>query len=204
MKVKWLFYSSGALLIIAGAALAVERQAPLIRYDLGLTPQVIPYVSRLQPEAQPSTGAQADLSSDPEQESSPLPALPQDNRLVVPKIGLNLAILEGPDSSTLDEGIWRAPEAGAPGAGRNTIIAGHRKKNAFVLLDKLRPGDDVIVYWRGQEYDYRVTSVTVVPPDQTDILEPGSQERLTLYTCLPRSQGNKRVVVQAEPYLMPS
>jgi sortase A len=67
----------------------------------------------------------------------------------------------------------------------------------FALLYRLRPGDPIVLYWMGKEYDYRVSKVFDVGPKDIKILQQTGDERLTLYTCRPRELGDKRTVVVA-------
>lgn len=73
----------------------------------------------------------------------------------------------------------------------------------FATLHLLKKGQPVIVYWQGKEYDYIVTSIHSISGTRGINIQkdaPGSGERLVMYTCLPRSQGDKRSVVVAVPY----
>jgi len=63
----------------------------------------------------------------------------------------------------------------------------------------IKPGDEVIVYWDGAEYDYRVRETFTVEPDDETVLVRDGEDRLTLYTCRPRFLGDTRTVVVAEP-----
>ncbi|HEY5548189.1 MAG TPA: sortase [Coriobacteriia bacterium] len=120
---------------------------------------------------------------------------------MIPRIAVDAGISEGNIDAALDSGVYHYPETAAPGEAGNAVIAGHRLRRAFTLLHVLKKGDPVIVYWHGREYDYRVMVVFEVDPSDTAILERGSQELLTLYTCLPRTVGDRRTVVIAEPAL---
>jgi LPXTG-site transpeptidase (sortase) family protein len=63
----------------------------------------------------------------------------------------------------------------------------------------VKVGDTVSVVWRGKTHVYRVSKLFTVGPDDTWIMRQTGAERLTLYTCLPRTVGNKRTVVVALP-----
>ena len=173
---------AGAALMLIGIGVALALFWPDIAFRAGLVRSTSPYPSRFDVG---DRGA-----------SRPVPA---DDRLVVPRIALDAPIFEGSPASALERGVYHYPETAAPGQDGNAVIAGHRVRRAFTLLYLLSPGDDIIVYWHGVEYDYRVVSVHEVGPDATGILVRGTAEKLTLYTCTPRLLGNKRTVVVAEP-----
>jgi len=174
----------GAALMLLGIGAALVVWWPDVAFRAGLIRMETPYATRLP----------ASLVGVPRTE-----ALPKGDRLVIPRIAVDEPILEGDSDRALSNGVYHYPETAAPGEAGNAVIAGHRVRRAFTLLHVLEKGDAVIVYWRGREYDYRVSRVLEVGPSDTSILERGSQEQLTLYTCLPRSVGDKRTVAIAEP-----
>lgn len=171
----------GAVLMLVGIGTALVLWWPDIAFQTGIIKAAIPYPNRFD--------ASADSDS----------AIPADDRLVIPRIALDVPVFEGDANTALAEGLYHYPETASPGESGNAVIAGHRIARAFALLHRLEPGDAVVLYWLGQEYDYRVVSVREVGADATGILTRGDAEKLTLYTCTPRFLGNKRTVVIAEP-----
>lgn len=174
----------GAVLVLVGAGTALWLYAPDIAWELGMVEPRFPYPSRL------ATGT-VEPASD---------RMPTESAIVIPRIGAVAPILEGSPATALDKGVYRHVETGRPGGGKNTTIAGHRESRAFALLSRLESGDAIIVYWEGVEYDYRVTDVSVTTPDDDSVLWEGASEALTLYTCVPRTEGDQRTVVRAVPY----
>lgn len=133
-----------------------------------------------------------------------LSSIPETNTLIIPKIGVNIEIVEGKDESALNKGAWRMPQTSTPDKGGNTVLTGHRWKyrppseETFYLLDKLEMGDNFIVYWQGFEYDYKVASISVVFPDELDVLNPTSVPTITLITCTPLFSTEQRLIVRGE------
>lgn len=133
--------------------------------------------------------------------------VPEENRLVIPKIGVNAEILEGKGISVLSrkEGVWRDPSTKKPTEEGNMVLSGHRFQylppNLVTLynLNKIEKGDIAIVYWEGQEYDYKVTKTFSVEPADVWIKNsiPGKTQ-LTIYTCTPLWSNTHRLVVVAE------
>ena len=126
------------------------------------------------------------------------------NYLIIPKIGVEIPIVSGNDESALERGAWLLPESSTPDLSGNTILAGHRykyrppSKKTFYLLDKVKEGDLLQVFWEGKEYRYTVVSSEVVLPEQIGVLAQTEKPTLTLITCYPLFSDEKRLVVKGE------
>ena len=133
-------------------------------------------------------------------------SIPATNTVVVPSMLLSTPILEGPvwkEYQTLDKGVWRWPEGSTPDKGGNTILIGHRftytnPRGIFYELNKVKMGDVIGIFWNKKEYIYKVSSITVVSPHQTDILNQTKQAEITMYTCTPTWNPIHRLVVVAQ------
>ncbi len=131
------------------------------------------------------------------------PAVSSSNRVIIPKIGVDTAILEGPSLAILNkhDGVWH--QRGAI-TGDNFVLSGHRFKylppNTSTLynLGQLAVGDAVMVDWLGQRYLYTVSQTERVSQTDTAILAPSSTSELTIYTCYDKRQ-TERIVVIARP-----
>jgi sortase A len=130
--------------------------------------------------------------------------IPKQNTLVIPRLKLQQQIYESPTGyPALNKGVWRHP-GGRPGQGKNTVLIGHRftygGPAVFYHLDKVKPGDKLVLYWKQKKYTYQVEKSFVVPPSATEIqkVEVG-RERLTIYTCTPLITAKNRLVIQAKP-----
>ncbi len=120
--------------------------------------------------------------------------------LVVPKIKLQAAILDGTDRMSLLLAPGHVQHTAWPGDPGNAVIAAHRD-SFFRQLDDLNPGDDIYVRRGVQTYDYIVTAKSIVAPDDLAVIDPTSDTRLTLITCYPTvyiGPAPKRLVVVAE------
>jgi len=69
-------------------------------------------------------------------------------RLVIPGRGYDEIVLEGAAPRTLAFGPARLLSSAAPGEPGNIVLAGHRT-SLFRSLEDVRPGDVVILAWRG-------------------------------------------------------
>lgn len=129
--------------------------------------------------------------------------MPADNTLVIPSINLQQVVYDGASASTLSKGVWHRPHTSSPDAGSNTVVVGHRftytnPEGVFYSLDKIHPGDTIVLYWQQKKYRYTVSRTFVVPPTAVEIEQPTKQPMLTLYTCTPLWSAHDRLVIQAE------
>ena len=131
--------------------------------------------------------------------------IPLDNTLVIPKIDVDIKIVEGSTEDALLRGAWHRPGTGNPIDGGNYVVTGHRfryvppNNTTFYNLDKLEAGDLIIVYYEGQEYDYQVEESFVVEPEELHVEDDLGYDVLTLYTCTPLWTSSKRLVIRALP-----
>lgn len=139
----------------------------------------------------------------PKKINGSLQAIPPDNRLVIPTIGLNEHIYEGRSPYTLSKGIWHMPGSGDPSQGGNMVMLGHRftYRGPAVLfnLDKLVAGQRYTIFWNRVEYDYHIDTVRVVSPYDMSITEPTARPTVTVYTCTPLWTSKQRLVIEATP-----
>jgi len=130
---------------------------------------------------------------------------PQPNHVIIPAMLLNQPIYEGTVTNqykTLDKGIWHWPRSSTPDKGGNTVLIGHRftytnPEGVFYFLNKVKPGDEIGVFWANHQYLYKVVSVNEVPPNDTAIEDNTSNPELTLFTCTPLWFPKDRLVVVA-------
>lgn len=119
-----------------------------------------------------------------------------EDRLFIPAIGVDLNI--GLDYETLDTGGWvqelndkHIPNLiGIHRFGLNTLSAEEKIKTTLYHVKKLNTGDEVVIWWRGEEYTFKVEEIyesTQKPEIQDD--------ELYLYTCLLLGQ-DERIFVR--------
>jgi LPXTG-site transpeptidase (sortase) family protein len=75
-----------------------------------------------------------------------------------------------------------------PGLGSNTALAGHvvlrgGKLGPFYYIEKIKPGEEIIVYTERNIYTYTVRERRVVAPTDMYVLDPTDSPQLTLITC---------------------
>src|SRR6185295_7493536 len=153
-----------------------------------------------------------------------LNVMPPDNRLIIPKLGKNIPIidhvgmnallaenwkeLEASIQGGLHDGVVHYPGTGDPGEPGNVFITGHssyypwddgKYKNVFALLGNLEVGDSYSVIWQGNEYRYKIIERKIVKPEDTSVLnQPPDKEIATLMTCWPVGTTASRLIYIAE------
>ncbi len=135
---------------------------------------------------------------------------PKEDRVYIPKIGVNISFKSNGEQA-LDDGAWhRFPERGDPEKGGNFILSAHRfeigwtpgdtrRKSPFYNIGKLAVGDQILIDFNGTRYGYEITEKTSVKPNQTEIEDETETARLTLYTCTLKGESDGREVFFAKP-----
>lgn len=121
-------------------------------------------------------------------------------RLRIPRLGLDVIVLEGADRATLTRGPGHIPTTARPDAGLNTAISGHRTTYGapFAALDLLRVGDIMRLTTVNGDYRYRMIGSAVVRPTDLAVIGQGFKKRLTLTTCDPPGSAVRRLAVWAK------
>lgn len=109
----------------------------------------------------------------------------QEDMLVIPAIGVETKIAM--DESALDYGGWvqqidiatKLPEVIAVHRfGWENISTEQKLKQTLYHVDKLKPGDEVIIFWKQMKYSYNVKEIITA----TNNPEVGKDDVL-IYTC---------------------
>ncbi|MBI3981065.1 sortase [Candidatus Microgenomates bacterium] len=94
------------------------------------------------------------------------------------------ASLELEKWSDTKEGVSFLNSSALPGEKGNSVFYGHNWANLLGNLNKVKRGDKIEVFLEGgKKYTYYIYSTSVVTPDQTHIILPTNDTRLTIYTC---------------------
>jgi sortase A len=122
-------------------------------------------------------------------------------RLKIPRIGLNMIVVQGTDASDLERGPGHYIPSALPGDGHLVYIAGHRTTflAPFAHIDELRAGDTVQFSLPYGTYTYRVMRHYVVSKNDIAVLRDHGKEILRLQACHPRFFATHRYIVDAKP-----
>ena len=131
----------------------------------------------------------------------------QDNTIgyiKIPKMGIELPIILGANSTNMRKGAVHLTETSYPIGGNNTnsVIAAHRGYGGaqlFRYIDKLDYGDKIYIQNFREELLYVVYEIKLVTPDAIDELaiQP-AKDIVTLITCHPYRVNTQRYIVKAE------
>jgi sortase A len=122
-------------------------------------------------------------------------------RLRVPRLDLDVVVVDGTASGDLRRGPGRHRDTYMPGEGKLVYVAGHRTTYGapFSDIDDLQPGDTITVELPYGTVEYRVTKHRIVDDNDLSVLETGAREELVLQACHPRFFASQRYLVYARP-----
>lgn len=151
-----------------------------------------------------------------------IPIAPTDNRLVIPKLGKSVPLvdmsienIQGENWKELEDqiqegllgGVVHYPGTAKPGQFGNVFMTGHSSyypwvksdyKDVFATLGQLDVGDRYYVYYDQQKYTYEITDKYEVNPDDVGVLsQPKDKKISTLMTCTPVGTTLRRLIIRA-------
>lgn len=126
-------------------------------------------------------------------------------RLYIPRLNKHWVVVEGVKPADIEYAPGHYPSTAKPGEIGNFAVAGHRSPAIFWNLDRVRPGDKIIVETRSMYFTYEVTQNHIVAPTAVEVIapvpnQPGvtpTEAYLTLTTCNPKFDNYERLVVHA-------
>ncbi len=129
----------------------------------------------------------------------PTPGPEQAVRIQIPAINVDAPIVQGDGWEQLKKGVGQHLGSANPGQPGNLVLTGHNDVygEVFRYLEKLQPGDLVLIFTAQRQFVYVVTGSQIVEPTQVEVMNPTSEPTLTLITCHPYLVDNKRYVVFA-------
>ncbi len=137
--------------------------------------------------------------------------------VMIPKIGANEKITPNvnPDNEqeylqVLTHSIAHARGTSYPGLNGTTYLFAHSTDNfwavgrynaVFYLLNKMEKDDDVVLFFGGKRFNYKVFETKIVDATDTQYIDSfkGQGERVILQTCWPPGTAWKRLLVFASP-----
>ncbi|TLN09789.1 sortase, partial [bacterium] len=87
-----------------------------------------------------------------------------------------------------------------PGQKGNLVLSAHNDiyGEIFRDLDRLKAGDEIILYTNQRSYVYTVRETQIVKPDQVDVMDSTRDAVVTLISCYPYMVDKQRIVVIAD------
>lgn len=122
--------------------------------------------------------------------------------LIIPRIDLDLIVVQGTDTESLKKGPGHYPDTADPWDPTGRVgIAGHRTTYLapFYSLDSMQELDTITLRTEYGTFDYIVTNVYVIPEPGSGVVLMQTQEpTLVLTTCNPRYSSRERLIVIAD------
>jgi hypothetical protein len=158
------------------------------------------------PSATPFVAPSQSTGATPAASPAALPPIPPGYRVQIPRLGIDLAILEGDlgrdivQQQTPENYAFHLPGTAIPGTGANSYIYAHARRGMFLSLWDARIGDVVWISTPdGRALRYIVTEVHPrVPAGDVSWTAPSPPDRLTLQTSTGPDPGDPRFVVIAQ------
>ena len=121
-------------------------------------------------------------------------------RIQIPAINVDAPVVEGDSWDQLKKGVGQHVGSADPGQPGNLVLSAHDDVfgEIFRNLDRLQPGDQVLVFTAQQQYVYLVTGSEIVEPTQVEVMNATSDATITLISCYPYMVDNKRIAVFAK------
>jgi sortase A len=120
-------------------------------------------------------------------------------QIEIASIGLTAMIQEGTGRQTLQRGVGHIAGTSLLGQSGNIGLAGHRD-TFFRKLRNIHEGDEITLTTLAGAIVYRVDLISIVEPQESEVLRDSGENLLTLVTCYPFSYvgpSPKRFVVRA-------
>jgi sortase A len=187
-----------------------EVASALVQETLTPTPLVMAVVlpsGHLPPDAQGNTrpnDAEIPAHLQPMVQSLaniPIPTTAPDQaiRIQVPAIKVDAPVVQGDGWEQLKKGVGQNVGSANPGQNGNVILSAHDDVygELFRFLDKLQPGDQIVLYSQQRQFVYVVDRTAIVEPTAVEVMASTGSPTVTLISCYPYLVDKQRIVVFA-------
>lgn len=190
--------------------LNAEVAAVLIQETLTPTPLVMAVVlpsGHTPPDAQGNT--RPNIEEIPEHlqpmvqslSNLPVPTAAPDQaiRIQIPALEVDAPVVQGDGWEQLKKGVGQNIGSANPGQNGNVVLSAHNDVygELFRYLDKLVPGDQVVLYTQQRQYVYVVDRTAIVEPTAVEVMASTGSPTVTLISCYPYLVNKQRIVVFA-------
>ncbi len=120
-------------------------------------------------------------------------------RIQVPAIGVEAPVVMGDGWEQLKKGVGQYIGSPNPGQDGNLILSAHNDVfgEIFRDLDRLKSGDEIVLFTNQRTYTYIVRQTQIVDPSQVEVMAPTQEPVVTLISCYPYLVDDQRIVVSA-------
>jgi sortase A len=118
-------------------------------------------------------------------------------RIKIDRIGLNMVVIQGTDTASLEKGPGHYKATPIPGQPGTVAIAGHRTTYLapFRHIDEIRPGDQIRIEMPYAAFTYTVYKHEVVDPGDVGIIKSHDFDQLVMTACHPPYSAAHRYAV---------
>jgi sortase A len=131
----------------------------------------------------------------------PVPTAAPDQavRIQIPGIDVDAPVIQGDGWEQLKKGVAQHIGSANPGQDGNVVLSAHNDVygELFRYLDRLAPGDQVILYTQQRQYTYVVDRTVLVEPTAVEVMASTGSPTVTLISCYPYLVDKQRIVVFA-------
>jgi sortase A len=131
----------------------------------------------------------------------PIPTAAPDQgiRIQIPALNVDAPIVQGDGWEQLKKGVGQYIGSADPGRDGNVVLSAHNDVygELFRYLDRLAPGDQIIISTRQRQYIYVVDRTVLVEPTAVEVMASSGSPTITLISCYPYLVDKQRIVVFA-------
>ena len=131
----------------------------------------------------------------------PVPTAAPDQavRIQIPAINVDAPIVQGDGWEQLKKGVGQYVGSSDPGQDGNVVLSAHNDVygELFRYLDRLVPGDQIIVSTQQRQFVYIVDRTVLVEPTAVEVMASSGSPTVTLISCYPYLVDKQRIVVFA-------
>ncbi len=131
----------------------------------------------------------------------PIPTAAPDQgiRIQISALNVDAPIVQGDGWEQLKKGVGQYIGSADPGRDGNVVLSAHNDVygELFRYLDRLVPGDQIIISTRQRQYIYVVDRTVLVEPTAVEVMASTGSPTVTLVSCYPYLVDNQRIVVFA-------
>jgi sortase A len=129
----------------------------------------------------------------------PTPGPQHAQNIKIPAINVSAPIVQGDGWEQLKKGVGQHIGTPNPGDLGNIVLSAHNDVfgQLFRDLDKLKPGDEIILYTQQKPFTYVVRQTQIVEPTQVEVMSQSNDPIVTLISCYPYLVDDQRIVVTA-------
>ncbi len=131
----------------------------------------------------------------------PTPGPEQATRIRIPAIDVDAPVVQGDGWEQLKKGVGQhlGQQQVNPGEPGNIVLSAHNDifGEIFRDLDRLKPGDEIILYTSQRPFTYLVVDSSIVEPTLVEVMAPTNRPVVTLISCYPYLIDDQRIVITA-------